>query len=235
MENTVNVSANIIKDIDNKIKELKEIKNKEQQNVLDKKNAFTQDLREDSSEERIFDNKNDSFSRMRVYELARELNISSKDLLYMLKEIGYSVSNHMNMLDSDTINIVRNIVSEKNCNEKIYKEDSNADLLQDMDTVSIDNTINTKKEEQYSDFLVRQEIVEAVNASEENTENVQIEKCSEKPMCVSFEELRNAHPYIAVKSMYEKGYEIWEIAKILNRGQGEVSLMLNISNKKSAI
>jgi len=41
--------------------------------------------------------------------------------------------------------------------------------------------------------------------------------------------------YYEVISLYQKGYSIKEIASQLNRGQGEVSLILNITSKRKAI
>src|SRR5207244_8273214 len=40
---------------------------------------------------------------MRVYELAKQLGITSKDLISDLKGIGVTVSNHMAALEDDTV------------------------------------------------------------------------------------------------------------------------------------
>jgi len=48
------------------------------------------------------------------------------------------------------------------------------------------------------------------------------------------ESLKKAHPYMAVKALADQGYSIKDIAKNLDRGQGEVSLILNLLNKKRA-
>lgn len=48
-------------------------------------------------------------------------------------------------------------------------------------------------------------------------------------------ELKNAHPYIAVRVLHERGYTIKEIAKFLGRGQGEVQILLNLAYKNKAI
>ena len=37
-------------------------------------------------------------TRKRIYELAKELKISSKDLMELLQELGFSVKNHMTPL-----------------------------------------------------------------------------------------------------------------------------------------
>ena len=38
---------------------------------------------------------------MRVYELAKSLNMSNKDLLERLKKMGIDATNHMNNLNDD--------------------------------------------------------------------------------------------------------------------------------------
>jgi transposase len=53
-------------------------------------------------------------------------------------------------------------------------------------------------------------------------------------MGFSIDELKTAHPYIAVRTMYENGYSIRQIAQILDRGQGEISLILNLAKRKQA-
>ena len=45
---------------------------------------------------------------MRVYELAKSLNMSNKDLLERLKKMGIDATNHMNNLNDDDCAAVRN-------------------------------------------------------------------------------------------------------------------------------
>ena len=49
---------------------------------------------------------------MRVYELAKSLNMSNKDLLERLKKMGIDATNHMNNLNDDDCAAVRNAVSK---------------------------------------------------------------------------------------------------------------------------
>lgn len=48
------------------------------------------------------------------------------------------------------------------------------------------------------------------------------------------EELRRAHPYIVVPRLHNEGYTIGEIAEILDKGQGEIKLILDIQKKREA-
>ena len=59
-------------------------------------------------------------AKKRVYEIAKQLNISNRELIDMLKEIGIDVNNHMSSVDekfigqiSDMVNGVKNVNTEK--------------------------------------------------------------------------------------------------------------------------
>jgi hypothetical protein len=45
-------------------------------------------------------------------------------------------------------------------------------------------------------------------------------------------DIRKAHPYIAVPRLYYEGYTIAEIAGLLEKGQGEIKLILDIQRKR---
>ncbi|MGB3958710.1 MAG: translation initiation factor IF-2 N-terminal domain-containing protein, partial [bacterium] len=40
-------------------------------------------------------------TRKRIYELAKELKISSKDLMELMQEMGFSVKNHMSTISEE--------------------------------------------------------------------------------------------------------------------------------------
>ncbi|MCK5767408.1 MAG: translation initiation factor IF-2 N-terminal domain-containing protein, partial [Candidatus Atribacteria bacterium] len=48
--------------------------------------------------------------KMRVYELAENLKIPTKELINFLEEEGIKVKNHMSTLDKDTIELIKEIV-----------------------------------------------------------------------------------------------------------------------------
>ena len=52
-------------------------------------------------------------AKVRVYELAKELNIESKELVEKLKISGINVRNYMSTLDEDSARKARNLVSGK--------------------------------------------------------------------------------------------------------------------------
>ncbi len=121
---------------------------------------------------------------LRVYELARELNINSKELLGILDEHGYKYRSHMNVLDYDVAENIKKVFYER--------ESSSLEIAGSEDIAEINNYF-------------------------------------------SLEEIKKAHPYLAVSILKEQGYSIKEIAKLLGRGQGEISLILNLSKKAKAL
>jgi len=50
---------------------------------------------------------------IRVYQLAKELNISSNDLMEKLKAKGVEISSHMNVLDEKTCKLVADIFGKE--------------------------------------------------------------------------------------------------------------------------
>ena len=51
-------------------------------------------------------------ANVRVYELARELNISSRDLMVALADLGIEVKNHASSLDEKTVSVVKEALSK---------------------------------------------------------------------------------------------------------------------------
>ena len=52
-------------------------------------------------------------AKIRIYELARELNMQNKELLDKLGEMGVSAATHMSSLDSETVAKVKTIILGK--------------------------------------------------------------------------------------------------------------------------
>ena len=52
-------------------------------------------------------------SKMRVYEYAKNYNISSKEVINKLKEMNIEVSNHMTTIEDDAVKKLDNIYQNK--------------------------------------------------------------------------------------------------------------------------
>jgi translation initiation factor IF-2 len=48
-------------------------------------------------------------SKTRVYELAKRLKISTKELMDELEELGIPIKSHMSVLDDETVNIIHGL------------------------------------------------------------------------------------------------------------------------------
>ncbi|MGB9779341.1 translation initiation factor IF-2 [Caldanaerobacter sp.] len=64
-----------------------------------------------------------NMSKTRVYELAKELNISSKDLISKLNDLDIRVKNHMSTLEDDEVELIKDLLTEKPEGEKKIKTD----------------------------------------------------------------------------------------------------------------
>jgi translation initiation factor IF-2 len=54
----------------------------------------------------------DLLARLRVYELAKQLDMDTKELLHELEELGIEVKSHMSYIDEETVNILLDIYKE---------------------------------------------------------------------------------------------------------------------------
>ncbi len=53
-------------------------------------------------------------SKIRVYQLAKDIGVSSKDLIAKLLEEGIEVANHMSALEDEEANLVMKIFGKSN-------------------------------------------------------------------------------------------------------------------------
>jgi len=66
-------------------------------------------------------------ARIRVYELAKSLDTSSKEIIKMLSGLGLDVKNHMSTINEKDANIVKEIYQEDNKHDK--KTDTNINVI----------------------------------------------------------------------------------------------------------
>ncbi|MEQ2129602.1 translation initiation factor IF-2 [Caldanaerobacter subterraneus KAk] len=69
-----------------------------------------------------------NMSKTRVYELAKELNISSKDLLSKLSDLDIKVKNHMSTLEDEEVELIKDLLTEKpkekQKDQRIYEQEA---------------------------------------------------------------------------------------------------------------
>lgn len=71
-------------------------------------------------------------SKIRVYQLAKELGVSSKELIVKLKELSVEVGNHMSTLENEEANLILELLTEEN-----KKEQTNSTL--DTKIIEVNN------------------------------------------------------------------------------------------------
>ncbi len=82
-------------------------------------------------------------AKIRVYELAKELNISSKELITLLEEeFSVEVKNHMSAIEDEDANLIKELLSGKEKSEKTKEED---DEIETTAKNPIKESMNNKK------------------------------------------------------------------------------------------
>ena len=85
--------------------------------------------------------------KMKIYDLAKELNLASKELLQKVKEMGIDVKSHLSSLSDEDVEIIRKSFSEKKSNnENKTKENKNT-------------TNKSKKDEKNTPVIIRREVI----------------------------------------------------------------------------
>ncbi|AEM78771.1 translation initiation factor IF-2 [Thermoanaerobacter wiegelii] len=79
-----------------------------------------------------------NMSKTRVYELAKELNLSSKDLISKLNDLDIKVKNHMSTLEDEEVELIMDLLSDKTqqteeVNQQKEEEDIFEDNLEDIE------------------------------------------------------------------------------------------------------
>ncbi|MGI5921719.1 MAG: translation initiation factor IF-2 N-terminal domain-containing protein [Syntrophomonadaceae bacterium] len=133
---------------------------------------------------------------IRVYELAREMGLTSKVIIDKLREAGYDIKSHMSKLTGDQVEIIR-----EQLGSGVKTGDDYASNIDDVQ-VTEPQLENQLQSAEYQSFV---------------------------------NNLKKAHPYLAVRTLYEKGFSIREMAQLLERGQGEIELLLNLARKKQVL
>lgn|GEM_PF-4876894 len=157
-------------------------------------------------------------SKVRVYNLAQEVGMSSKEMVRFIRGLGMEVVNHMNCLDDDQVMAIKKAL--QSVAKPIFKAfeqvaDPELYLRSDIIEISKPHLVDSDADSKW----VNPE--QLLNANSSN-------------YIISVEDLKKAHPYLAVRILRERGFSIRDIAKMLNRGQGEVSLIINLSARKRA-
>ncbi|MES1043095.1 translation initiation factor IF-2 [Heyndrickxia oleronia] len=92
-------------------------------------------------------------SKVRIYEYAKQKNVSSKEIISKLKEMNVEVSNHMSMIDGNAINKLDEWLSSKN---KTQASNSNHNSNQKNQNKVEEQKKNRQKEMEVEESLVNE-------------------------------------------------------------------------------
>lgn len=90
--------------------------------------------------------------KMRIHELAKELNVSSKDIISLLKklEVAVDVKNHMSSINEESFNEIRELVKKEIKNKNITNMEDKEELesteeLEEIKIIKIEDKITVKE------------------------------------------------------------------------------------------
>jgi len=238
MENAIYLSQTIVNKYEKKISPTSEMTTKPEIITLPAVSKTTQEeiriatIANIKPAEAIVDNEElTKPNTIRIYELAKDLQMTSKELITIIKSLGIKVSSHMNALDDRQVSLIRQAIDTGLSTKPDERMIETVPIIcQDFD--------QSVTEGSGMDLFIENESLINENEADFSSNGDEFRPLEEEPLQgleFSIDELKKAHPYIAVKTMYDNGYPIIEIAKLLSRGQGEVSLILNLAKKKTAV
>ena len=126
--------------------------------------------------------------KMKLYELAKELNLTSKELLKLAGEMGIELKSHLSSLEDDQVEKIKSSVSKSGSDksskkaEKMAQKDPNekdnkkATKKAPKETLKEQKTNNTFKDQKDSPVIIRREVI-----IEENDKKEVVKKEEKKP------------------------------------------------------
>ncbi|MBQ7649872.1 MAG: translation initiation factor IF-2, partial [Victivallales bacterium] len=165
--------------------------------------------------------------RVRVYDLARELGLTNKELLSLLEKEGVSVKSHSSSIDSDVANLVRDIViSERQKQNAKANEVSKALASQKQEPVPQKATEATPAKKDSAPAKQESKPVDATPAKQPNVQpepkRQETPKSQETPEPNEQRELREIHLKTPIT--------VRELAEALERKPNEIIMRLMTLN-----
>jgi len=110
-------------------------------------------------------------SKIRVYELAKELEITSKELIRILKdEFGIEVKNHMSVVEEEDAALIKELLSgDKKETSKEAEGKTEKSLVDEYEEILEEEVVNLAKKKKKSRRELAQEMIDAEKAQEVNS------------------------------------------------------------------
>lgn len=150
-----------------------------------------------------------NLSKMRVYQLAKELNIESKELIVKLEELGVRVNSHMSTLEEEDARLVIELLdSEKKKTEPhtIEPDDKSLNETKSKDEKKVDKqqvkNVKTKSKKETSKQPSSKEAVSKAVSQKEGSPIIEI---GEKIIVKDFAEKIKKNPNEIIMKLIQKG------------------------------
>ncbi|MBC8590510.1 translation initiation factor IF-2 [Wansuia hejianensis] len=114
-------------------------------------------------------------TKVRVYELAKELNMSSKELIEKIGDLDFDISSHMSSIDEDEAELIKELLDEadrNNTEKKKGKNHTNMDIKKDME--------NKDKKDEFDALGEIQEVIEDDNTIIKIGQNIIVRDLADK-------------------------------------------------------
>lgn len=168
-------------------------------------------------------------SKLRVYELAKELDVSSKDLITMLEEeFSIEVKNHMSVIEDEDAELIKELLQERDKTsegEKAAPKDEKEDIL-DKYEILAEEKIKVKKNKKKSknsedDMEEEQEHVAFAGGSIEIGETITVKDLADKLKKPTTEVIR-ALIFTGVMAAINQEIDFKTAAKVAEKFEVEV-------------
>jgi translation initiation factor IF-2 len=113
-------------------------------------------------------------SKIRVYELAKQLNISSKDLIKQLKDLDIKVVNHMSTLESEQAELINDLLKEEVNDEEEKSSEINVKDDENIKTIK-ENSKESSKKTQNNLSIKTSHNKDNIKANENNSNDIKNE------------------------------------------------------------
>ena len=121
-------------------------------------------------------------SKIRVYELAKELNVSSKDLITLLmEEFGVEVKNHMSVIEDEDAELIKELIGSNQVEVSSEDKKSIVDEYEEIlaEEVNKGNKKRKKTKKQIAEEKAKQEAEFAENALLEIGETITVKELAD--------------------------------------------------------
>ena len=162
--------------------------------------------------------------KIKLYELAKDLDLSSKELLDKANEIGLTLKSHLSVLSDEDVEKIKNSVSKNNSSKKTVKKESKKEEKKESKPEK-----SAKTDKDTPVIIRRQVIIEDENKKQE-------EKTNKQPQNTNpFVQRQNKDYNIVYRNRTEKPKTVSELFGLNKKKEEPVKEETNIEEKQTTV